>query len=104
MANKSHDEESATNSLPAAKSAKLPKAGTTYLFPKTREERRSALTHTQIEEDLAEFERTGGRIEVLGNTHTFKNLHPSSRSATQTPSADDTAETKSDAEASAAGA
>ncbi len=52
-------------------------------FRATREERRSALTHDQIADDLAAFERDGGRIEVLGNTPMLRTipLSPSPASA-----------------------
>lgn len=64
---------------PAAPAADKPerqaKTSTAALFPKARDERRSAMTHAQIEEHVAAFERSGGRIEVLGNTHTFKKLN-----------------------------
>ncbi len=43
-------------------------------FHATREERRSALTHAQIADDLAAFERDGGRIEVLGNTPMLRTI------------------------------
>jgi hypothetical protein len=37
-------------------------------FATTADKRRDALTHAQIAEDLAAFEQSGGKIEVLGNT------------------------------------
>lgn len=43
-------------------------------FPKSREDRRSALTHDQIAADLADFQRAGGRIEVLGTTNRLKSI------------------------------
>lgn len=88
MTTRPREDAPTTESPPAAKPAKPPKSGTASLFPKTRDERRNALTHTQIEEDLAAFERAGGRIEVLGNTFTFKNLRPPSPPTAHTPPAD----------------
>ncbi|MFT3762212.1 MAG: hypothetical protein QM761_06290 [Pseudoxanthomonas sp.] len=32
------------------------------------------ITHEQIEQDIAEFEKSGGKIEKLGNTNTFKKI------------------------------
>jgi hypothetical protein len=58
----------ATAPAPAAKPAAR------NLFRATKEERRSALTHDQIADDLAEFERGGGRIEVLGNTPMLRTI------------------------------
>jgi hypothetical protein len=37
-------------------------------FVSSADKRRDALTHAQIAEDLAAFEQSGGKIEVLGNT------------------------------------
>ena len=66
---------SATPAPAADKPERQAKTSSAALFPKAREERRNAMTHTQIEEHVAAFERAGGRIEVLGNTHTFKKLN-----------------------------
>lgn len=54
--------------------AQAAKPAARNLFRATKEERRSALTHDQIADDLAEFERTGGRIEVLGNTPMLRTI------------------------------
>ncbi|MFZ5636341.1 MAG: hypothetical protein ACOY82_07095 [Pseudomonadota bacterium] len=43
-------------------------------FRTTLEERRGPLTHAQIADDLAAFERAGGRIEVLGNTPMLRTI------------------------------
>ncbi|MFT3756915.1 MAG: hypothetical protein QM769_13435 [Pseudoxanthomonas sp.] len=32
------------------------------------------VTHEQIEQDIADFEKSGGKIEKLGNTNTFKKI------------------------------
>ena len=88
MKNRPRDDTAVPEQLVAAKAVKPAKSSATSLFPKPRDERRSALTHTQIEQDLAAFERAGGRIEVLGNTFTFKNLRPSTPSSTHTPPVD----------------
>ncbi|WP_162456165.1 hypothetical protein [Pseudoxanthomonas kalamensis] len=32
------------------------------------------VTSERIEQDIAEFEKSGGKIEKLGNTNTFKKL------------------------------
>lgn len=62
----------APTAAPAQAQAAKPAARN--LFRATKEERRSALTHDQIADDLAEFERTGGRIEVLGNTPMLRTI------------------------------
>ncbi len=81
---------------PAA-AAPIGKSATTHLFARTKEERRSALTHEQIENDLDAFARAGGKIEVLGTTFTFKSIGPKPPNATaaaslpaETPPAGDT--------------
>lgn len=64
-------------------------------FRETREDRRSALTHDQIAEDLAAFERAGGRIEVLGNTPMLRAIPLSpgpAGSGTREPSGPDSGE------------
>lgn len=53
-----------------------PTSSTSDLFRKPKEERRSALTHDKIADDLAAFQRAGGTIEVLGTTHTLKSIPP----------------------------
>lgn len=45
-----------------------------HRFRATREDRRGPLTHAQIADDLAAFERAGGRIEVLGNTPMLRTI------------------------------
>lgn len=69
-----------------------PASSTSDLFRKPKEERRTALTHDKIADDLAAFQRAGGTIEVLGTTHTLKSIPaPASATAsadrTQTPEA-----------------
>jgi hypothetical protein len=54
----------------------LPASSTSDLFRKPKEERRTALTHEKIADDLAAFQRAGGTIEVLGTTHTLKSIPP----------------------------
>ncbi len=58
-----------------------PTSSTSDLFRKPKEERRSALTHDKIADDLAAFQRAGGTIEVLGTTHTLKSIPPPPTSA-----------------------
>lgn len=53
-----------------------PTSSTRDLFRKPKEERRTALTHDKIADDLAAFQRAGGTIEVLGTTHTLKSIPP----------------------------
>ena len=60
----------------------IPTSSTSDLFRKPKEERRTALTHEKIADDLAAFQRAGGTIEVLGTTHTLKSIPPP---ATSTP-------------------
>lgn len=43
-------------------------------FRTTRDERRGPLTHAQIADDVAAFQRAGGRIEVLGNTPMLRTI------------------------------
>jgi hypothetical protein len=69
----------------ATPAAPLGKSATTHLFARTKEERRSALTHEQIENDLAAFARSGGEIEVLGTTFTFKSIGANKPSASPKP-------------------
>lgn len=54
----------------------IPTSSTSDLFRKPKEERRTALTHEKIADDLAAFQRAGGKIEVLGTTHTLKSIRP----------------------------
>ena len=64
---------------PAAKPAPAPtasKTGTGDIFRKPKEDKRSALTHEKIADDLVAFQRAGGKIEVLGNTQTLKSIKP----------------------------
>ncbi|MFT4257844.1 MAG: hypothetical protein QM599_12965 [Pseudoxanthomonas sp.] len=32
------------------------------------------ITHEQIEQDIADFEKAGGKVEKLGNTNTLKKI------------------------------
>ncbi len=65
---------------PAAKAAVTTSSSmsssTVDLFRKPKEDKRSTLTHEKIADDLAAFQRAGGMIEVLGNTHTLKSIRP----------------------------
>lgn len=65
---------------PAPKPAPAPstaaKSGTGDIFRKPKEDKRSALTHEKIADDLVAFQRAGGKIEVLGNTQTLKSIKP----------------------------
>lgn len=85
---------------PAAKPASKPapstaaKSGTGDIFRKPKEDKRSALTHERIADDLVAFQRAGGKIEVLGNTQTLKSIKPP-----ETPAA---AASRKDREAAAA--
>jgi hypothetical protein len=55
-----------------------PTASTTFdVFRKPKDERRTALTHEKIADDLVAFQRAGGKIEVLGTTYTLKSIPPS---------------------------
>ena len=54
----------------------IPTSSTSDLFRKPKEERRTALTHEKIADDLAAFQRAGGTIEVLGTTQTLKSIPP----------------------------
>lgn len=78
-----------TASTPAATDAAVPatkpataapstaaKSGTGDIFRKPKEDKRSALTHEKIADDLVAFQRAGGKIEVLGNTQTLKSIKP----------------------------
>jgi hypothetical protein len=60
----------AAEAVPAA----IAKSATSHVFARSKEERRSALTHEQIASDLDAFARAGGKIEVLGTTFTFKSI------------------------------
>lgn len=52
-----------------------PGSSTTFdVFRKPKDERRTALTHEKIADDLMAFQRAGGKIEVLGTTHTLKSI------------------------------
>jgi hypothetical protein len=74
----------------ATPAAPIAKSATTHLFARTKEERRSALTHEQIENDLAAFARAGGEIEVLGTTFTFKSIGPGATAKPKPTAADTT--------------
>ncbi len=60
----------------AAPTPPAAKSGTGDVFRKPKEDKRSALTHEKIADDLVAFQRAGGRIEVLGNTQTLKSIRP----------------------------
>jgi hypothetical protein len=62
--------------VPAPKPATTSSSSTVDLFRKPKEDKRSTLTHEKIADDLAAFQRAGGMIEVLGNTHTLKSIRP----------------------------
>ncbi len=64
----------AANPAPAPSTAA--KSGTGDIFRKPKEDKRSALTHEKIADDLVAFQRAGGKIEVLGNTQTLKSIKP----------------------------
>ena len=51
-----------------------PASSTSDLFRKPKEERRTALTHDKIADDLAAFQRAGGTIEVLGTTRALTRI------------------------------
>lgn len=54
-----------------------PTASATFdVFRKPKDERKTALTHEKIADDLAAFQRAGGKIEVLGTTYTLKSIPP----------------------------
>lgn len=52
------------------------KAKSAKSFPKAAPAGKSsaAITHERIEHDIAEFEKSGGKIEKLGVTNTFKKI------------------------------
>ena len=52
----------------------MSRTGTTHLFSKQKEDKRKPLTHEQIATDLDVFARSGGMIEVLGNTSTLRTI------------------------------
>ena len=60
----------------AAPTPPAAKSGTGDVFRKPKEDKRSALTHEKIADDLVAFQRAGGKIEVLGNTQTLKSIRP----------------------------
>lgn len=69
----------ASTPAPAASTAApstAAKSGTGDIFRKPKEDKRSALTHEKIADDLVAFQRAGGKIEVLGNTQTLKSIRP----------------------------
>lgn len=53
-----------------------PKTKSAKTFPKSAPAGKSAatITHERIEHDIAEFEKSGGKIEKLGTTNTFKKI------------------------------
>ena len=71
-----------------------PTSSTSDLFRKPKEERRTALTHDKIADDLAAFQRAGGTIEVLGTTHTLKSIPPPPAPATAAKDRDDVSASK----------
>lgn len=75
-----------TPSSAAPSSAAKPATGD--IFRKPKEDKRSALTHEKIADDLAAFQRAGGRIEVLGNTQTLKSIRPPEVPAASAPRKD----------------
>lgn len=57
--------------------ASIPPSNTSHLFgPRKAGDRGAAVTSERIAEDLAAFQRKGGRIEVLGNTRTLTRIDP----------------------------
>ncbi len=44
------------------------------LPPQKNAPRNNALTHQRLAEDMAAFQKAGGRIEVLGNTRSLKKI------------------------------
>ena len=71
-----------------------PASSTSDLFRKPKEERRTALTHDKIADDLAAFQRAGGTIEVLGTTHTLKSIPPPPAPAAAAKDRDDVSASK----------
>lgn len=71
-----------------------PTSSTSDLFRKPKEERRTALTHDKIADDLAAFQRAGGTIEVLGTTHTLKSIPPPPAPAAAAKDRDDVSASK----------
>lgn len=60
--------------MPRTKKAPPP-TGTSHLFaPRKPGDRGSSVTSERIAEDLATFRRSGGRIEVLGNTRSLTRI------------------------------
>lgn len=65
------------SSNPTATTTPAPSASATFdVFRKPKDERKTALTHERIADDLAAFQRAGGKIEVLGTTYTLKSIPP----------------------------
>lgn len=98
------EKPSAAPSDPVPGGAKTPAAKTAARPPlrPTREERRNALTHDQIADDVAAFERAGGRIEVLGNTPMLRSIPLSPSPAPPSPAPQPRASDRDRAQAAAA--
>ncbi len=72
---------------PVASAPQASKSNTSDVFRKPKEDRRAALTSERIADDLAAFQRTGGKIEVLGITRTLRSIQPPDAPAAQAQSA-----------------
>ena len=58
--------------MPRAKKPALPPSNTSHLFGGRKpNDRGASVTSARIADDLAEFRKSGGRIEVLGVTRTL---------------------------------
>ncbi|WP_101926442.1 MULTISPECIES: hypothetical protein [Luteimonas] len=58
--------------MPRAKKPALPPSNTSHLFGGRKpNDRGAAVTSARIADDLADFRKSGGRIEVLGVTRTL---------------------------------
>lgn len=55
---------------------KTPASASFDAFRKPKDDKRSALTHEKIADDVAAFQRAGGKIEVLGVTRTLRTIAP----------------------------
>ncbi|MCD9026664.1 hypothetical protein LDO26_00350 [Luteimonas sp. BDR2-5] len=61
--------------MPRAKKPALPPSNTSHLFVgRKTSDRGASMTSDRIANDLADFRKSGGRIEVLGVTRTLTRL------------------------------
>lgn len=64
----------------------IPPSKTSHLFgPRKPGDRGANVTSERIADDLAAFQRAGGRIEVLGITRTLTRIEPEAKTAAIAP-------------------